>query len=92
MTKRPGAGLGANAFYYQQITGDSASGANLGDFKGRTVGAGAVISCIRTIGTATVAAEVRWLPELDTGHRPKGIISGLRRGWCFERSAAKTHL
>ena len=92
MTKRPGAGLGANAFYYQQITGDSASGATLGDFQGRTVGVGAVISCIRTIGTATVAAEVKWLPELDTGHRLKGIISGLSGVGVLNGSAAKTHL
>src|SRR6185369_2973014 len=42
-----------------------------------TVGVGAVISYIRTIGMAILAAELKWLPELDTGHRLKGIISGL---------------
>ena len=36
-------GVGANAFYYQQITGDRGSGARLGDFEGRTVGVGPVI-------------------------------------------------
>jgi len=33
-------GVGASAFYYQQIAGDSGSGAMLGNFKGRTVGVG----------------------------------------------------
>jgi hypothetical protein len=37
-------GVGANAFYCQQITGDSGSGARLGDVKGRTIGIGPVLS------------------------------------------------
>jgi len=38
--------VGANFFYYQQVSGDSGSGAILGDFKGRTVGIGPVLSYI----------------------------------------------
>lgn len=37
-------GLGANAFYYKQFTGDSGSGARLGGFQGMTVGVGPVLS------------------------------------------------
>jgi hypothetical protein len=33
-------GVGANGFYYQQISGESGSGARLGDFEGMTCGAG----------------------------------------------------
>ena len=38
------AGIGVNPFYYQQITGDSGSGATLGKFEGTTVGIGPVLS------------------------------------------------
>lgn len=65
-------GVGMNGFYYQQITGDSGSGARLGDFKGRTLGIGPVLSYITKIWGKDLAAEVKWLPELDVKHRLKG--------------------
>ena len=65
-------GLGANAFYYQQITGDSGSGAVLGGFEGRTVGVGPVLSYATKIGKTDVVAEAKWLPELDVENRMKG--------------------
>ena len=65
-------GIGANAFYYQQITGDSGSGAVLGDFEGRTVGVGPVLSYIMKVGKTDLIAEVKWLPELDVKHRLEG--------------------
>jgi hypothetical protein len=65
-------GVGANGFYYQQITGDSGSGAVLGSFEGRTVGVGPVLSYMHKIGKSTLAAELKWLPELDVDHRMKG--------------------
>lgn len=69
------AGVGANTFFYQQVTGDSGSGATLGDFEGRTVGIGPVISYTTGIGrnkTTDLVAEVKWLPELDVEKRLKG--------------------
>ena len=68
-------GVGANAFYYQQVTGDSGSGANLGDFEGRTVGVGPVLSYAMKVGgnkKTDLVAEVKWLPELDVDKRLKG--------------------
>lgn len=66
------AGLGANAFYYQQITGDSGDGAMLGDFKGSTLGVGPVLSYATKIGGADVVLELKWLPELDVEKRLEG--------------------
>jgi hypothetical protein len=66
------AGVGANAFYYQQITGDSGSGAALGGFEGRTVGIGPVVSYAMKVGKTDVVAELKWLPELDVEKRLKG--------------------
>ncbi len=65
-------GVGANGFYYQQITGDSGSGARLGDFKGRTEGIGPVLSFATKVGQKDLVAEVKWLPELSVENRLKG--------------------
>lgn len=69
------AGVGANAFYYQQVTGDSGSGAKLGGFEGHTAGIGPVLSFAAKVGRdkkTDLAAEVKWLPELDVQKRLKG--------------------
>jgi len=65
-------GVGAEAFYLQQISGDSGAGARFGDFKGRTVGIGPVLTYILPYGKSTFVAEVRWLPELDVKYRLDG--------------------
>jgi hypothetical protein len=66
-------GFGVNGFYYQQVTGDSGSGAErLGQFKGRTEGIGPVISYITKIGGKDLVAEIKWLPEMSVENRLKG--------------------
>lgn len=77
------AGVGANGFYYQQISGDSGSGATLGGFEGRTVGIGPVISYAHKIGKLDLAAEVKWLPELDVENRLKGDYVWVKVGIVF---------
>ena len=76
-------GLGANAFYYQQFTGDTGSGAVLGDFEGRTVGVGPVLSFITKLGKTDLAVEVKWLPELDVQNRIKGDYIWFKLGLGF---------
>ncbi|HMO66130.1 MAG TPA: transporter, partial [Verrucomicrobiota bacterium] len=65
-------GVGANGFYYRQITGDSGDGARLGDFEGHTAGVGPVLSYARKLRHAQLVAEVKWLPELDVDKRLEG--------------------
>jgi len=72
------AGVGANLFYYQQISGDSGSGALLGSFAGMTVGMGPVLSFVYKLGAVNLGAEAKWLPELDTTNRMKGNIAWLK--------------
>ena len=43
------AGGGVSAYYYKQVTADSGDGATLGDFKGKTVGLGPVVSFVTKI-------------------------------------------
>ncbi|MGB6221351.1 SphA family protein [Haloferula sp.] len=76
-------GIGFNAFYYDQITGDSGSGARLGDFEGRTSGIGPVISYVLPVGENTFVAEARWLPEFDTQNRLEGDYFWLKLIYQF---------
>jgi len=70
------AGIGVNPFYYQQITGDSGSGATLGAFKGTTVGIGPVLSYIKPknpkTGHMDFMADLKWLNEFYTKNRLQG--------------------
>lgn len=65
-------GVGATGFYYQQINGDSGSGACLGDFKGRTSGIGPVLSYVTKVWKKDLVAEVKWLREFDVKNRLEG--------------------
>jgi len=77
-------GIGANGFYYQQVTGDSSPfDAYLGDFKGRTVGIGPVLSYITKVFGKNLAAEVKWLPELDVKNRLEGDYFWFKLGMAF---------
>jgi hypothetical protein len=77
-------GIGANGFYYQQVTGDSSPfDAILGDFKGCTVGVGPVISYITKVFGKDLVAEIKWLPELDVKNRLEGDYLWFKLGMAF---------
>lgn len=76
-------GIGANGFYYQQISGDSGSGATLGDFEGHTAGVGPVISFATKVHGNDLAAELKWLPELNVTRRLKGDTIWFKVGMSF---------
>jgi len=78
-------GVGANGFYYQQVTGDSGSGVPpvLGDFKGRTVGIGPVVSYATKVSQKDLVAEIKWLPEMSVENRLKGDIVWFKVGMLF---------
>ncbi len=76
------AGAGISGYYYQQVAGDSGTGATLGDFKGRTVGIGPVLSYVTKIGGHDNIIEVKWLHEVETQNRLEGDIAWLK--WVFK--------
>ncbi len=76
-------GIGATGFFFQQVSGDSGSGAALGSFEGRTVGVGPVLSYILPMGKQSLAAELKWLPELETENRVKGNYIWFKIGMSF---------
>jgi hypothetical protein len=65
-------GIGANFFYFQQITGDSGSGAVLGDLEGNDLGVGPVVTLIHTSSKYAFSVQAKWLPELETNNRLRG--------------------
>lgn len=76
-------GIGANGFWYQQVSGDSGSGATLGNFQGRTLGVGPVLSYITKAWGKDLAAEVKWLPEMDVKKRLKGDYIWFKLAMAF---------
>jgi len=66
------ASIGAEGFYFEQVTGDSGTGAMLGSFKGMTAGMGPVLGYILPLGKQSLAIELKWIPELDTKKRLEG--------------------
>ena len=77
-------GIGANAFYWKQVNGDSGSGAELGPFETKMIGIGPVLSYISPpIGGHTLVAEVKWLPQIETSNTLKGDYVWFKVGFAF---------
>lgn len=68
------AGAGVSGYYYEQVRGDSGSGATLGDFKAKAQGIGPVLSYTRKAGGIDVIVEVKWLNEFDNRNRLEGDV------------------
>jgi hypothetical protein len=75
--------VGAEAFYFEQISGDSGAGATFGDFEGRTMGIGPVLGYILPHGKQTFVAELRWLPESNVKNRLDGDYVWLKLVYQF---------
>jgi hypothetical protein len=76
-------GIGANAFLYKQVSGDSGAGARLGSFKSSSFGIGPALSYFLPIGDKTLAAEVKWIPERNTAKRMEGDSIWLKAVYQF---------
>ena len=77
------ANIGAEAWYFDQVTCDSGAGATLGCFKGRTAGIGPALGYIQPIGHQKLILELKWLPELDTKNRLNGDYIWLKMVYKF---------
>lgn len=67
-----GASGGLTGFWYEQVTGDSGSGATFGDFEARSCGVAPVVSYSRELGGNDFIAEFKWLHEFSVKRRPEG--------------------
>jgi hypothetical protein len=76
--------LGAEGFYFQQMTCDSGAGAVLGCFKGRTAGLGPVLGYIHPLSkTESLLFELKWLAEMETKNRLDGDYIWLKMVYRF---------
>jgi hypothetical protein len=76
-------GIGAQAFYLQQTTGDGGSGAHLGSFEEMTAGVGPVLSYAGQFGKTSFAAVLTWLPQIDAQKTLKGDYIWFKVGVQF---------
>lgn len=63
---------GLNGYHYQQLSGDSGSGATLGDFKGRVTAIGPGLSGSFQAGPVPVAVSLRYFREFNAKNRLEG--------------------
>ena len=64
--------IGLQGFYLRQITGDSGSGAVLGDFKAEAAGIGPALMYATQFGDQTVTFIAKWLHEFHAENRLEG--------------------
>jgi hypothetical protein len=64
--------VGVTGYHYQQLTGDSGSGALLGDFKGRVTGIGPKLVVNFNVRGVPVSANARWIHEFNVERRLEG--------------------
>jgi hypothetical protein len=64
--------VGVAGYHYEQVTGDSGSGAVLGDFKGRVSAIGPNLTYNFQLVNVPVLTSVRWLHEFNAKNRLQG--------------------
>jgi len=61
----PAFSAGVNGYHYQQLSGDSGTGATLGDFEGRVTALGPTVSANFQLGQLPVAMSLRYFHEFN---------------------------
>ena len=64
------AGVGVTAYYYNQITDDSGSGANLGAFRAKAAGVGPILSYASKSGN--IIGEIKYINDFNNKKRLEG--------------------
>lgn len=73
----PAFSIGVVGYYYDQYTGDSGSGARLGDFKGRVTALGPSMNYSFTLGQVPVSTNLKFMKEFDATNRLEGNVGFL---------------
>jgi len=64
--------VGAQGYYYDQVSGDSGSGAKLGSFKGRSLGFGPSLLWMPDFAKGKLTLIGKWLHDADSKNRIEG--------------------
>ena len=79
--------LGVHGYFYDQVTGDSGSGAILGPFEGEAYGIGPSFLWTPKSGGGKFSITGTWLHDLHTTNRLKGDSAVVTLAWQFGVSA-----
>lgn len=75
--------VGIRGYYYKQITGDSGSGALLGDFKSKSHGLGPGFVWIPKVTSGELTVLGKWMHDLDSENRFDSDYVTLSAAWKF---------
>jgi hypothetical protein len=75
--------VGLRGYYYRQVTGDSGSGARLGDFESRSVGIGPGLFWRPKEAGGRLAFVGKWMHDLHAKYRFKSDYVTLAVAWTF---------
>lgn len=65
---------GVIGYHYQQVTGDSGAGAQLGAYKGRVTALGGTLAYNFTVGKTPVSTRIKVLREFAVENRARGTV------------------
>jgi len=75
--------IGLKGYYYKQVTGDSGSGAILGDFKGDSYGVGPSLLWVPTTEKGNFSITASWLHDLDATRRLESDYAIVTLNWVL---------
>lgn len=75
--------LGLRGYYYRQLTGDSGSGAKLGDFKSESFGVGPGFVWIPPVGGGKLTILGKWIHDFNADDRFESDYVTLTGAWKF---------
>jgi hypothetical protein len=75
--------IGVRGYYYKQLTGDSGSGARLGDFKGESFGLGPGFIWFPEFAEGKLAVLGKWIHDFDATNRFESDYGTLSVAWTF---------
>jgi hypothetical protein len=67
--------IGLAGYFFQQLTGDSGTGAKLGDFKGRVAGVGPQIGFLFPVGAHQGYLNLKAYKDFAAENRPEGYTA-----------------
>jgi hypothetical protein len=75
--------IGVRGYFYQQLTGDSGSGAILGDFKGEAVGIGPGFIWIPKFAEGKLVVQGKWMTDVHSENRFDSDYGTVTISWTF---------
>lgn len=75
--------LGIRGYYYNQLEGDSGTGARLGDFKSESFGVGPGFIWISEIGNGNLTVLGKWMHDFSADNRFESDYITLTAAWKF---------